>query len=497
MHLPPEIICMICDHVYDSPATLSLLARTSKKFQYALDLLWNEQHGLLPLLKCMPGDLWETEEQQSLKFMGLRRQVLPSDLDRLLFYSRRVKLFILSQDLDVGAEDLRACLAGEILFPNIMAVVFGYPDSFEDLTLFLGPKIKHLGLALNDTPLHLGLLSTLTLRYPVLKSVDINLPLSASTTRGVSDAICSLRAVTRLTVNTLTTPALLHLSGLPNLRVFNVLSVGDVRVPDALPDARFADLEHLSVGATSISQCAGLVQFFSAAPLSTAFFALNGSERSPASAWTAFAAAMHDHCVHSALRTVFVYHGSPPDDPPVPSAPPSGASLRPLLAFTHLVSLILEPFDGFDLDEAVLHDMAHAWPSIGKLVLGVSGPEQDENRARIPLRAVLPFALHCPKLQTLGVVFDATVPLAAEVGAPKGGHRVLRRLLVGPSAITEEGVADVARFLAGVFPDLDNVVCAEWHGQAEVWGRVGKEIAQFSAARGESGIESLVHSDLA
>jgi hypothetical protein len=56
---------MICEQVdvedINRP-TLAVLARTAKIFQYSLDLLWREQHNLLPLLKCMPLDLWETEE---------------------------------------------------------------------------------------------------------------------------------------------------------------------------------------------------------------------------------------------------------------------------------------------------------------------------------------------------------------------------------------------------------------------------------------------------
>ncbi|KAJ7675428.1 hypothetical protein B0H17DRAFT_1207617 [Mycena rosella] len=452
-----------------------LLARTSKIFQYALDLLWKEQNDLLPLVKCMPLDLWETEEQPTLKFVGLRRPVRASDLDRLLFYSHRVKLFVVHEDMNVAVDGLRTCLAGQVLFPNLMALVWGRPEGFcSDLPLFLSPKIQHLGLALQDSPPHLEFLSTLTLRYPVLKSVDINLPPSASTTSGVSDAVCSLRAVTRLTVNTLTVPALLHLAGLQDLTVFNLLSVGDVCVPDTLPDERFADLAHLSVGANSIEQCTALVRFFSAAPLSTGFLALSGVDPSPASAWATFASALRDHCAHPALRSLFVYHGSiplPPDSPPRPT----GAALRPLFAFPHLVSVVLEPPDGFDLDAALLHDMARAWPALEKLALGVSASNAGP---RISLPALLPFALHCPKLQTLGFVLDATASLDAELAELDGGHCSLRRLLLGQSAITEGDVAGVARFLVRVFPGLVDVVCTQGHPVTEVWRRVVEEMGQ-------------------
>ncbi|KAJ7904952.1 hypothetical protein B0H13DRAFT_2024090 [Mycena leptocephala] len=501
--LIPEIVCMICEQVdvedINRP-TLAVLARTAKIFQYSLDLLWREQHNLLPLLKCMPLDLWEIEEcaDQPEVFVNLRRPALPSDLDRLLFYSHRVKLFIVQGGTNVAADALRACLADQTLFPNVLSVVWKNPESLGDLPLYLGPSLKHLGLALNDSAPHLFLLSTLTRQYPILKSIDICLPTSPSTTEGVSEAICGLRALNRLTANTLTPAALLHIGKLPHLNVLNLATLGDIRVPETLPEERFVRLQHMSVGAGTIEQCTALLRFFSAAPLRTAFFALDATDQSSADAWAAFASALCDHCVHRALQTIFLYHGTPP----IPEfgshahilAPPTGAALVPLLAFTHLRSLVLEPPYGLTLDEGVLRDMACAWPHIEKLVLGVSGASVSV-RTLVTLRALLPFALHCPHLRTLGVVLDATLPLDTALDATidaeaerssiksASGHRALRRLLLGPSVIRDADVPGVARLLAEVFPHLGAMVCSRGYEREGVWRRVGVEMSRLLSVR--------------
>ncbi|KAJ7117916.1 hypothetical protein C8R43DRAFT_1036890 [Mycena crocata] len=513
----PEIICMVCDQLQDDTAALSVLARTAKLFHsYALDILWKEQHDLFTLLKCMPVDLWETKEQDDevLSFVGLLRPAIPSDLDRLLFYSRRVKLFIAHDHKNLPTEDLRTCLAGQTLFPRITALVWGRPERFCELPLYLGPNVKHLGVALKDSAPHLRLLRDLTRRYPTLQSVDISLPPSASTTKGVSDAVCSLRTVDRLTVNTLTAEALLHLAATPNLTVFNLMSVGDITMPETLPDDRFIHLQHMNVGAVTIEQCTSLLRLFSAAPLTTAFFALGESERSLGSAWASFAAALRDHCAHSSLRSIFVYHGSPSDPPSTRtyiSTPPTGAALAPLLIFRHLTSLILEPPHGLDLDEPVLRDMAHAWPSIEKLVLGVSGAETEPRRTNVTLHALLPFAAHCPNLRTLGVVLHAAKPPMEAVAEPakasgelgtlrdeeaelkkssgaelkksKPAHNMLTRLLLGPSSIADADVTQVAEFLAAVFPNLEAIVCSPLLDLADLWDQVGREMAQFLPER--------------
>ncbi|KII86311.1 hypothetical protein PLICRDRAFT_43905 [Plicaturopsis crispa FD-325 SS-3] len=70
-----DILLLICTSVRDDEAgsgtegthpTLASLARTCRAFhEVASDLLWEEQMGVQPLIKCMPPDLWHEERLES------------------------------------------------------------------------------------------------------------------------------------------------------------------------------------------------------------------------------------------------------------------------------------------------------------------------------------------------------------------------------------------------------------------------------------------------
>jgi len=60
-----EILHMIFHSIYNPPSregnhTLIALAVTCQSFQeVALDIIWHTQVTLVPLIKCMPPDLWQ------------------------------------------------------------------------------------------------------------------------------------------------------------------------------------------------------------------------------------------------------------------------------------------------------------------------------------------------------------------------------------------------------------------------------------------------------
>jgi hypothetical protein len=60
--LIPEIVDYICNQV-DSLQSLATLARTCRFFQEpALSYLWYELETPVPLIMCMPADLWKIEK---------------------------------------------------------------------------------------------------------------------------------------------------------------------------------------------------------------------------------------------------------------------------------------------------------------------------------------------------------------------------------------------------------------------------------------------------
>lgn len=67
--LVPEIVTIVCDRLSDPPlssdlssdlASLAAFARTCHAVhEKALDRLWLTQNTIIPLLRCMPADVWE------------------------------------------------------------------------------------------------------------------------------------------------------------------------------------------------------------------------------------------------------------------------------------------------------------------------------------------------------------------------------------------------------------------------------------------------------
>ena len=63
--LIPELVCLLCDELGAMAANSSLakLAQTCLAFsEPALNALWYELDDLLPLIQCMPCDLWSIGE---------------------------------------------------------------------------------------------------------------------------------------------------------------------------------------------------------------------------------------------------------------------------------------------------------------------------------------------------------------------------------------------------------------------------------------------------
>jgi hypothetical protein len=126
--------------------------------------------------------------------------------------------------------------------------------------------------------------------------------------------------------------------------------------------------------------------------------------------------------------------------------------MRPLLGLSALTSLYLSSRDGFDLDDTTFADMAASWPHIERLEL-MTLSEYEGFTPRATLRSLYSFARHCPRLERLQILFDATsVPLASEDADLV--HGALRSLALGRSPISAPIVGDVAAFLCSLFPNL-------------------------------------------
>ncbi|KAG6879095.1 hypothetical protein C0992_005240 [Termitomyces sp. T32_za158] len=127
-------------------------------------------------------------------------------------------------------------------------------------------------------------------------------------------------------------------------------------------------------------------------------------------------------------------------------------TLRPVLKCPNLISFEIDHHYPLHLELSDMEEIATSWPGVETLLLN-NQPAYLDN-SNLTLRALLPFALHCPKLQMLGLFMNATTtdfPAADCASAYQlPTFRSLRCLSVGVSLIQEEGA--VALFLSQICP---------------------------------------------
>lgn len=85
------------------------------------------------------------------------------------------------------------------------------------------------------------------------------------------------------------------------------------------------------------------------------------------------------------------------------------AHLRSLLDFKHLELLNLKISCQYALDDSFCSEMAMAWPGLVYLQIGRETLPRYEVLPSVTVRALPPFAIHCPKLEHLGLVLHATL----------------------------------------------------------------------------------------
>jgi hypothetical protein len=65
--LIPEIVSLFCTELGNVGAKRSLAAFAQTRLAFsepALDALWYELHSLIPLVQCMPCDLWKLDQEK-------------------------------------------------------------------------------------------------------------------------------------------------------------------------------------------------------------------------------------------------------------------------------------------------------------------------------------------------------------------------------------------------------------------------------------------------
>ncbi|KAJ7889760.1 hypothetical protein B0H13DRAFT_2341344 [Mycena leptocephala] len=155
------------------------------------------------------------------------------------------------------------------------------------------------------------------------------------------------------------------------------------------------------------------------------------------------------------------------------------AALHQLLSFRNLTTLALQIPGGFDLDDAIVLDMARAWPNLRSLDLipedAVPGDRQ------VSLTSLRALVEHCPMLAFLAIEITALAIPAAKMD----GRRTnlgMTHLYVGYSPISDP--SSVATFLLEIFPNMTHMGNISMSTpDASRFGRLWKRVEELLAEK--------------
>ncbi|KAJ7681997.1 hypothetical protein DFH06DRAFT_1314240 [Mycena polygramma] len=503
-----EVVAMICSQLNPLPraegADLAALARTCTLFHDpALDVLWRHQNTLMNLIDCMPAGLWEIMNDPGVfgilvgPVLRCSRTIVASDWDRLLKYSHRVKFLQVRDnqgpDLTAFFEALRLGITDEYLLPNLQqlawgyssAASFGYAESvLPFIDLFLGPRITSIGIGPCKENAQYALLPDLARKYPSLSAVYIGYydPDSDDDDNTSAEELDKLagqlsafvRALTCpqfLMVGTLDLAALIHVGQLETFELLHTRLPVSPSFPDVVHRSLFRRLRHtkLEIDNGDILALLQFVRTWNNAPLvalDVEFIGRN-SARDFGSVFPQHAEEFHrilgEHCAPASLNKFRFHVVDGYDDIGTFIYP--GHFLRQLFCFGNLVDVAIGVLDGFAVDDAVVTDLARAWPCLQKLSLTT---ERHQSAPQASLRSLQSLAQYCPELNTLAMTFDA---IPAVIAGPENSQRKLVSLDAGYSLIATP--LAVAGFLATTFPKLRKIT-ADYGENLSRWAEVEK-----------------------
>ncbi|KAJ7708213.1 hypothetical protein B0H17DRAFT_1325134 [Mycena rosella] len=490
----PEIVALICFHILcpheldsrlrsrASLATLAAVARTCTAFSNpALNLLWMSQETVMHLLQCMPEDIWSQEsasdeDEEEEEGMGLARAILPSDWDRPLVYARRVKIFHFQEPYGLSwspkfFEELRLSFPGEYLFPNLETLEWeSHKGSLlPHVRMFLGPRLKHLTVAVFTSIAQLSLLPGLAKQCPALVDVQIEFSddLERQCQSSLSLFVRGLNCVETLSVPCLDRAALEHVGRLPtftSLKLHHQLPLpSSPALPSITNQALFTSLESLAVTGPDIGET---LAFLAHSPIEAidGTFPLLTTATTIATCYTTLV----NTCSHAPLSSLSLRRGLIGQTNPTINTLPTaahietyairGPQLRPLFLFTDLTHVNLGTPVGFALDDIAVTEMARAWPHL--ISLHLSATEYAHVPPRVTLDGLLSFAKYCPFLISLDLPLDAsTVPDWQEQRAQNRRVRQTRFRTLNVRRSPVVSPLAVSACLSSMFPNLRSVRC--------------------------------------
>ncbi|KAH7906461.1 hypothetical protein BJ138DRAFT_1117553 [Hygrophoropsis aurantiaca] len=470
-------------------AALASLARTCKAIQDpALDVLWADLDYFMRLIQCLPRSLWKVnalpptaphlvQPEQPVIFQ--RAMTL---LDWKVFnkYAHRVRsLGGMAEEnnqyavtITISSEVLLALSCpptSSPLLPNLRSLTWNTlsPDCTPLFRLLLSPKITRLIFRLESARLDCYANSALSVIGSVCPQISYFVLGRTKHARETEESVSvlsqlveSLQHLRTLEVNAISGKAIAHLASLPSLTSV-CFAIDSSFVPysikSALPPQPFPMLNTLTIRAPGIIFVDALMRLMKISPTLIDVCAETNSE---ATRISRFFATLSNSCCTESLKTLRVqeHPTSLLADIPDPNKWVLGVQdLRPLFRFTRLRAVRLELVSTFDIDNAAIEELAHAWPELTSL--HINKDVGWKALSKITYHGLLTLLENCSKLSSLSI--DIDLRSLEEMPVPRAcpcnglSNKLIREMSLGNSRIDKP--ANVAVFMSAVLPNLMKV----------------------------------------
>ncbi|KAF6751689.1 hypothetical protein DFP72DRAFT_906850 [Ephemerocybe angulata] len=505
----PEILHLICNelpnsNLDDRQRLLAVALSCRALLEPGLDRLWHTIRSFQPLMTMLPLDLFKLEKKPNLGTSGfyllvnLRREIVPSDLDRYLTYYapriREVDIALLkgtfSPEFWQGLQLATGWRHGA-LSPSAWKVVWTLTAPFQSLlsqdildqtfayfSLFLGPKSTCVTFGFkSEVPLQAASIRNAPSIPTALKELSLQdaSPI-ASELSFLTSSIqsSSWRDLEGLTILNLPPNAISHLSTLPHLSRLEIGELHDTRPVRSYTQADITNRPgHLSTMSTGVFRSLKYLKLSSAVSANFEGFLQHLPPNNqlhtlkcilgvaPSSARVkAILATIHLHCNPKHFREL-VIKGSPgtaANKERLDTYWDIGIDLNPLLIFTQLETLSLNLLLGVNLNPADINQIVARFPRLVKL--NVDTDAFDSRIPQIDHTHVLQLIYKLRHLRKLGLRFNATAipeypandPALANLTTAKHLPSQLVTLWVGDSPIYSP--PSVARFFKMHCPNL-------------------------------------------
>ncbi|KDQ62059.1 hypothetical protein JAAARDRAFT_189433 [Jaapia argillacea MUCL 33604] len=486
----PEILSLIflqVEQEVGGKKTLAGLARTCHTFHDpAFDVLWYEQEDFSALLRCMPSDLWDESEsghrgRSTLHTLKFRRSMVSDDWAKLGRYASRIRVLHLGMTslvssatssvvyltlIDLGVfRFLSIHRPSGVLLPNLRHLHWLYSpgEIFPYIHLFLHSSLSGLDLqtvvGMSDEE-RTHFLSRLTTSSPNL----VRLRLAGTVSVMGLQQICRMRHLRdiRLSLSSVSATDLALLAGLSSLTRLSIraqqhqdITVQRLRLLCSQP---FVALRHLTVYGLNLESCTALLRWISPSHLQELTCDIDRSAPVSNVSFEGFIDAVAQSCSHTSLSYLQITDSAP--EPTFPELHLEAASLRPLLAFRNLATVVIDPPIFIVMDNSILQEMALAWPDIENLSIG--GERRSLRGYKVTLKGLISLIEHCPRLKKLGVVLYATTEIDGEKLANGVSAPSVKHLRFARSTIPDNRALEVAAFLSALFPQVGHWGLSAW-----------------------------------